>query len=434
MTITITDLNVRDIRFPTSDNLHGSDAIHVAPDYSCPYVTLKTDAAGLEGHGITFTLGRGNELCVAAIEVFESLVVGKTLESILADFAGFWHRVCNESQLRWLGPERGLIHMSVAAIINAIWDLYAKRENKTLWRLLADMSPQQIVDCIDFHHITDALTPSDALAILQESNPTKVERIAQLQEIGLPAYTSSAGWIGYDDNYRRAQCHKYLDDGFMAFKMKVGADLEDDIHRATIIRKEIGDDRHLMMDANQVWDVDQAITHMRELARFDPLWIEEPTSSDDVLGHAKIAKAIAPIGVATGECISNRIMFKQFLQSGAMQYCQIDACRVGGVNELLAIMLMAKKFCVPVCPHAGGVGLCNYVQHLSAFNFIAVAPSLDNVVLEFSDHLHEHFVDRLCVEHARYRLPSLPGYSITMRPESLAAYEFPGGEVWRNRR
>jgi len=433
MTITITDLTVRDIRFPTSDNLDGSDAIHTDPDYSCPYVTLITDAVDLEGHGITFTLGQGNELCVAAIETLKSQVIGRTLDSITVNFADFWHQLCNGSQLRWLGPERGLIHMSVAAVINAIWDLYAKQEGKALWRLLADMSPQQIVDCIDFHHITDVLSPGEALAILQENESTKAQRVQELQQIGLPAYTSSAGWMGYDEDYRRAQCRKYLADGFTMFKMKVGADLEDDIQRATIIREEIGDDLHLMMDANQVWDVDEAISQMKVLSRFNPLWIEEPTSPDDVLGHAKIAQAIAPVGVATGECISNRIMFKQFLQTGAMQFCQIDSCRVGGVNELLAIMLLAKKFNVPVCPHAGGVGLCNYVQHLSAFNYIAIAPSLENVVLEFSDHLHEHFVDRLRVENARYRLPSMPGYSITMKPDSLAAYEFPHGEVWQQR-
>ncbi len=430
---TIVDLTVRDIRFPTSDNLDGSDAIHVDPDYSCAYVTLITDSDGLEGHGITFTLGRGTELCVAAIESLKPLVLGNSLDAITGGFGDFWHQLCNESQLRWLGPERGLIHMSVAAIINAIWDLYAKQSGKPLWKLLADMTPGQIVDSIDFHHITDALTRDEAVAILAENEATKPQREQELLEIGLPAYTSSAGWMGYSDDYRRELCRKYLAEGFTSFKMKVGADLDDDIHRASIIREEIGSDCRLMMDANQVWDVDEAISQMAELARFEPLWIEEPTSPDDVLGHARIAKAIAPIGVATGECISNRIMFKQYLQSGAMQFCQIDSCRVGGVNELLAIMLLAAKYRIPVCPHAGGVGLCNYVQHLSAYNYIAISPSLDNVVLEFSDHLHEHFVDRLRVEQARYRLPTIPGYSITMHPESLAAYEFPRGSVWRNR-
>lgn len=433
MPITITNMTVRDIRFPTSDNLDGSDAIHVDPDYSCPYVTLTTDAAGLEGNGITFTLGRGNELCAAAIETLKDFVVGKTLESITADFAGFWCAICNDSQLRWLGPEKGVMHLAVAAIVNAVWDLYAKHESKPLWKLLADMSPQQIVDCIDFRHITDELTPDDALAILRESESTKDRREEELLGIGLPAYTSSAGWMGYDDDYRRAQCRKYLDDGFTWFKMKVGGDIEDDIRRAAIIREEIGDECRFMVDANQVWDVDQAIAHMKQLARFNPLWIEEPTSPDDVLGHAKIARALAPIGVATGEHIHNRVMFKQFLAAGAMQFCQIDSCRVGGVNELLAIMLMARKFHVPVCPHAGGVGLCNYVQHLSAFNYIAIAPALDNVVIEYSDHLHEHFVDRLNVDKARYWLPTAPGYSITMKDESLDTYEFPHGAIWKNR-
>lgn len=430
---TITNLIVRDIRFPTSDDLHGSDAIHVDPDYSCAYVTLMTDVEGLQGHGITFTLGRGTELCVAVIETLKTFVIGRTLESITADFAGFWHATCNESQLRWLGPERGLIHMSFAAVVNALWDLYAKQQGKPVWKLLADMSPEQLVSCVDFHHITDAITPAEAIELLKGNEATKPQREQELLEIGLPSYTSSAGWMGYSDDYRRELCQKYLRDGFKWFKMKVGADLDDDVHRATIIREEIGDECHLMMDANQVWDADQAIEQMRVLAQFNPVWIEEPTSPDDVLAHAKISKAVHPIGVATGEAISNRIMFKQFLQAGGMQFCQIDSCRVGGVNELIAIMLLAAKFKVPVCPHAGGVGLCNYIQHLSAFNYIAIAPTLENVVLEYSDHLHEHFIDRLRVEQARYRLPTMPGYSITMHEESLDRYEFPSGAVWKSR-
>ncbi|MCA9178723.1 MAG: fuconate dehydratase [Planctomycetales bacterium] len=426
-------VTVRDIRFPTSDDLHGSDAIHVDPDYSCAYVTLETDVPGLEGHGITFTLGRGTELCVAALNTLKRFVEGRELEDITADFGAFWHELCNESQLRWLGPERGLIHMSVAALINALWDLLAKQAGKPVWKLLADMSPEEIVRAIDFHHITDALTPTEALSMLRQHESTKLLREQELLEIGLPSYTSSAGWMGYSDEYRRKLCQKYLADGFQWFKMKVGADLDDDLHRAAIIREEIGDDCKLMMDANQVWDVDEAIRQMDVLKQFRPVWIEEPTSPDDVLGHARIAKAVAPIAVATGECLSNRIMFKQFLQAGAMQFCQIDSCRVGGVNELLAIMLMAAKFGVPVCPHAGGVGLCNYVQHLSAFNYIAISPSLENVVVEFSDHLHEHFVDRLRVERSRYRLPTLPGYSITMHDASLQDHEFPTGRVWQSR-
>ena len=429
----ITALAVRDIRFPTSDGLHGSDAIHTDPDYSCAYVTLKTDNDGQEGHGITFTLGRGTELCVAAIQSLAPLVVGKPLEDITNDFGAWWHNACNESQLRWLGPERGLIHMSFAGVVNAVWDLYAKQEGKPLWKLLSDMSPSELIRCVDFQYITDAITPEEAIEILAANVATRSAREAELLEIGLPAYTSSTGWIGYSDDHRRQLCQKYLADGFRWFKMKVGADLQDDIHRAMIIREEIGDDCHLMMDANQVWDVDRAIAHMGELARFNPVWIEEPTSPDDVLAHAAIAKGVAPIGVAAGEAISNRVMFKQYMQAGALQFCQIDSCRVGGVNELIAIMLLAKKFQVPVCPHAGGVGLCNYIQHLSAFNYIAVSPSLDNVVLEYSDHLHEHFVDRLRIENARYHLPTLAGYSITMNDESLRDHEFPDGVVWKNR-
>ena len=430
---TITNLTVRDIRFPTSDELHGSDAIHVDPDYSCAYVTLTTDVDELQGHGITFTLGRGTELCVAVIETLKRFVVGQSLESITGDFARWWHSTCHESQLRWLGPQRGLVHMSFAAVVNALWDLYAKQQGKPVWKLLADLTPEQLVSCVDFHHITDAITPEEAIDLLAANESTKADRERELLERGLPAYTSSAGWMGYADDHRRQLCRKYLGDGFRWFKMKVGADLADDIRRATIIRDEIGDQCQLMMDANQVWDADQAIGQMEQLARFNPVWIEEPTSPDDILAHARIARAIAPIGVATGEAISNQVMFKQFLQAGGMQFCQIDSCRVGGVNELLAIMLLAAKFNVPVCPHAGGVGLCNYIQHLSALNYIAIAPTLENVVLEYSDHLHEHFVHRLRVEDARYRLPVSPGYSITMKDESLDAHEFPGGAVWRQR-
>lgn len=426
----ITNLTVRDIRFPTSAGLHGSDAIHADPDYSCPYVTLATDAESLEGHGITFTLGRGNELCVAAIEALKHLVVGRTLESITGDLRGFWFGLANESQLRWLGPEKGVIHLAVAGIVNAVWDLYAKTEQKPLWKLLTDMPPEAIVDCIEFRHITDALTPEEALDILAANADTRADREAELRQIGLPAYTSSAGWIGYSDDEVRTRCRNYLDAGWSWFKMKVGRDVDDDVRRAGIIRDVIGNNGRLMVDANQVWSVDEAIEYMRYLAPFAPLWIEEPTSPDDILGHAAIAKAIAPIGVATGEVVQNRIMFKQFMQAGAMNFCQIDSCRLGGVNEVLAVLLLAAKFGIPVCPHAGGVGLCNYVQHLAAFNYIAVAPSLENVVLEYSDHLHEHFNDQVVIKNSRYQLPTLPGYSITMKPESLDVNEFPNGDVW----
>lgn len=429
--VTIVRITARDIRFPTSRHQDGSDAVHKDPDYSCAYVTLHTDAPGMEGHGITFTLGRGTELCVAAVESLKGLVVGKTLESITADFRAFWRCLTNESQLRWVGPEKGVIHLATAAIVNAVWDLYAKTEKKPVWKLVADMTPEQFVACVDFRHITDALTPDEALAILKANAATKTQREAELLKIGIPAYTTSAGWLGYSDDKMRKLLQQYMAKGWHRFKMKVGVDIADDVRRARLLREEVGPDGWLMVDANQVWEVDEAIAHMKQLAPFKPLWIEEPTSPDDVLGHAKIARGIAPIGVATGEVCQNRVMFKQFLEAGAMQFCQIDSCRLGGVNEVLAVLLLAAKFKVPVCPHAGGVGLCNYVQHLAAINYICVAPSLDKVVVEFADHLCEHFHDRVTLREGRYLLPTMPGYSITMKPESLDAHEFPNGTAWR---
>jgi L-fuconate dehydratase len=431
---TISHLTVRDIRFPTSRHLDGSDAVHHDPDYSCAYVTLTTDAAGLEGHGITFTLGRGTELCVAAVESLKSLVVGKTLDSITNDFRAFWRSLTNESQLRWVGPEKGVLHLATAAIVNAVWDLYAKKEKKPVWKLVADMTPEHLVACVDFRHITDALTPDEALALLKANAAGKAQREAELLQIGLPAYTTSAGWLGYSDDKMRKLLHHYMARGWRRFKMKVGVDIADDVRRARLIREEIGPDGWLMLDANQVWEVDEAIAHMKQLAPFRPLWIEEPTSPDDVLGHAKIARAIAPIGVATGEMCQNRVMFKQFMEAGGMSFCQIDSCRLGGVNEVLAVLLLAAKFRVPVCPHAGGVGLCNYVQHLAAINYIAISPSLEKVVVEYADHLTEHFFDPVVLREGRYRLPTAPGYSITMKPGSLEAHEFPNGREWRSAR
>lgn len=433
MTIKICELTVRDIRFPTSEGLHGSDAIHKDPDYATAYVTLQTDLPGLVGHGIAFTLGRGTEVCVAMIEALKPLVIGRELESIVADMRGFWFELSNESQLRWLGPEKGVLHLGVAAIVNAVWDLIAKKEGKPLWRLLADMSPQALVDCIEFRHITDALTPEEAIALLEENAASRNTRANELREIGMPSYTSSAGWMGYTDDEVRERCRRYMADGWSWFKMKVGADIDSEVRRAGIIRSEIGPGGKFMVDANQVWSVEEAIETMQHLAPFDPLWIEEPTSPDDILGHARIAKAIAPIGVATGECLHNRVMFKQFMQADAMSFCQIDSCRLGGVNEVIAVLLLAAKFGIPVCPHAGGVGLCEHVQHIAAFNYVAVSPRLDNVAIEYSDHLHEHFVDPVIMNNARYQLPSLPGYSVTMHETSLDDHEFPGGRIWRQR-
>ena len=431
MSNTITKIIVRDIRFPTSLTFDGSDAVNVDPDYSATYIVLETDNPGLRSYGLTFTNGRGNEICVAAVHALKHHLLGRTLESVVTDFAGFWLRITSDSQVRWLGPEKGVIHLAAGALVNAVWDLYARSEGKPVWKLLVDMSPEQIVSCIPFRHITDALTPQQAIEILRRNESTKALREAEMRAAGYPAYTTSAGWLGYSDQKVRQLVREGIADGWSHFKMKVGRDLADDIRRAAIIREEIGHDRKLMMDANQIWDVDQAIEWMKPLARFNPWWIEEPTSADDVLGHAKIAKAVAPIGVATGEACQNRVIFKQLLQAQAISFCQIDSCRLAGVNEVLAVMLMAAKFGVPVCPHAGGVGLCEYVQHLSLFDYIAVSASLENRITEYVDHLHEHFVYPVIMKDGRYLPPMDPGYSIEMKPRSLDYYEFPGGAAWR---
>ena len=427
----IVALEALDIRFPTSAQLDGSDAMNPDPDYSAAYVVLRTDRDdGIEGHGLTFTIGRGNELCVAAAHALAPLVVGLSLDAITADMGAFWRRMVGDSQLRWVGPEKGVLHLATAAVVNAVWDLWAKVEGKPLWKLLADMSPDELVRCIDFRYITDALTPAAAIVLLERNRSTRPQREAELARIGYPAYTTSAGWLGYSDERIRQLCREGLAGGWSHFKIKVGRDLGDDMRRAAIIREEIGPDRKLMMDANQVWEVHEAIASMKELARFDPWWIEEPTSPDDILGHAAIARAIAPIGVATGEQCQNRVMFKQLMQAGAIRFCQIDSCRLGGVNEVLAVLLLAAHFGIPVCPHAGGVGLCEYVQHLAIFDYLCVSASLEDRIVEYVDHLHEHFVDPVVVRGGRYMPPTAPGYSITMRPESLRSYAYPEGSAW----
>ncbi len=430
--MTIRKIVAKDIRFPTSRTLDGSDAMNPDPDYSAAYVILQTDSPeGLEGHGLTFTIGRGNELCVHAIQSLSSLLVGKTLESLTSDMAGFWRMITGDSQFRWLGPEKGVIHMATGAIVNAVWDLYAKSMRKPLWRLVADMSPEEFLSCIDFTYITDAITPEEALHLLREREPGKKEQIDRLLKHGYPAYTTSAGWLGYGDEKIRALCRQAKAEGWKHLKMKVGSDVVDDVRRAGIIREEIGYDMKLMMDANQKWNVEEAIDWIGHLAPFQPWWIEEPTSPDDVLGHKRIAEAIRPIKVATGEHCQNRVMFKQFLTSGALDICQIDSCRLGGVNEVLAVLLMAAKYHVPVCPHAGGVGLCEYVQHLSMIDAICISGSTEGRIIEYVDHLHEHFLDPVRMVHGAYMPPSAPGYSITMKPESLERFAFPGGEAWR---
>jgi L-fuconate dehydratase len=427
--ISITGIKVLDIRFPTSRSLDGSDAMNLDPDYSAAYLIIRTDS-GIEGHGLTFTIGRGNDICCAVVEMLGGQLVGRSLESLTSDLGAFWYQITGDSQIRWLGPEKGVVHLAAAAVINAVWDLYAKAEGKPLWKLLADMSPEQIVSVVPFRYITDAISPEEALEILRRQEATRAEREATIIENGYPAYTTSAGWLGYSDEKIRLLAREAIDEGWTHFKMKVGRRLEDDIRRAALIREEIGWERTLMMDANQVWDVSQAIEWMKELSRFNPLWIEEPTNPDDVLGHAAIARAVAPVGVATGEHCQNRVVFKQFLQAGAMSFCQIDSCRLAGVNEVLAVLLMAAKFNVPVCPHAGGVGLCEYVQHLSIFDYIAVSGSLEGRRIEYVDHLHEHFVEPVIIRNGCYMPPTAPGYSITIQPESLEKYEFPNGEIW----
>lgn len=431
MPLTIRSLDVFDLRFPTSRTLAGTDSMHPDPDYSAAYVLLRT-GNGPEGHGFTFTIGRGNDICVEAIRAFSPLVVGKRLRDITADFAGFWRSLATEGQLRWLGPEKGVIHISMAAIVNAVWDLYAKTEGKPVWKLLADMTPAQLVSCIDFRYITDALAPEEAIEILERSRSGKAAREAQLLRDDYPAYTTSVGWMGYTDDLVRDLCQKACAEGWRHFKVKVGAAPEEDARRLALVRSLIGPQRKLMADANQRWDVAEAIERVRALAPHDLWWIEEPTSPDDVLGHAAIAEAVRPlgIGVATGEHCQNRVVFKQLLQARAIDFCQIDSCRLGGVNENLAVILMAAKFGVPLCPHAGGVGLCELVQHLSMFDFIAVSGRTDDRVTEFVDHLHEHFEDPCRIRRGRYVAPMKPGYSSTILESSREAYSYPNGSIW----
>jgi L-fuconate dehydratase len=428
---TITGLHTFDIRFPTSRELDGSDAMNPDPDYSAAYVVIETNAEdGLEGHGFAFTIGRGNDVQAAAIRLLESYVVGRRLEETMADLGTMWKDMVHDSQLRWLGPEKGIMHMAISAVINALWDLKAKRVGKPVWKLLADLSPEEVVALVDFRYLTDALTPGEALAILRRAEPGKAAREEALRRNGYPGYTTTPGWLGYDDDKLRTLCKQAVDDGFTQIKLKVGGSLEDDIRRLGIARDAVGPNIRIAIDANQRWDVSTAIAWVRELAPFDPWWVEEPTSPDDVLGHATIARAIAPVRVATGEHVQNRVVFKQLLQTGAISYLQLDAARVAGVNENVAILLLAAKFGVPVCPHAGGVGLCELVQHLSMFDFVAVSGSLDNRVIEYVDHLHEHFLDPVTIRRGNYVAPTAPGFSASMRPQTLANYAYPDGPVW----
>ncbi len=419
----ITGLRTADLRFPTSQHLDGSDAMNPDPDYSAAYVVLETDGPH-EGHGLTFTIGRGNEICVAAIEALRPLVVGLDMAWVAEDMGRFWRHITSDSQLRWIGPDKGAIHLATGAVVNAVWDLWAKIEGKPVWALVADMSPEELVRCIDFRYLTDCITPEWALEFLTKQAEGKAERRAKLEATGYPCYTTSAGWLGYDDDKLRRLCREAVDAGFRHIKMKVGRDLADDIRRLTIARETVGPDINLMIDANQVWEVDQAIDWVKQLAFARPWFIEEPTSPDDIEGHRKIREAVAPIQVATGEMCQNRIIFKQLIMRGAIDVVQIDSCRLGGVNEILAVMLMAAKHGLKVCPHAGGVGLCEYVQHLSMIDYLCIAGTYEGRVIEYVDHLHEHFVEPCLIRDAAYMPPQLPGFSIEMKPASIAAYRF----------
>ena len=427
---TILGLDVVDVRFPTSRELDGSDAMNPDPDYSAAYVVVRT-TAGPEGHGFAFTIGRGTEVQVAAIRALEPVVAGLDVAATCADLGGLARRLVRDSQLRWLGPEKGVVHMAIGALVNALWDLAARRAGLPLWQLLARMPPEQLVDLVDFRYLTDALTPGEALALLRRGEDGRAEREAHLLEVGYPAYTTSPGWLGYDDAKLARLTREAVEAGFGQVKIKVGADLAEDVRRLRIAREAAGPGIALAVDANQRWDVPEAVAWISELAAFDLAWVEEPTSPDDVLGHAAIARAVSPVPVATGEHVQNRIVFKQLLQAGGVGVVQIDACRVGGVNENLAILLLAAKFGVPVCPHAGGVGLCELVQHLSMFDYVALTGTMDGRMIEYVDHLHEHFADPVRVERGRYLAPTAPGFSAQMHADSIARHTFPSGPVWR---
>lgn len=422
-------MRVIDLRFPTSREQIGSDAVNKDPDYSAAYCILDTDE-GIHGYGLTFTLGRGTELCVEAIRYLSRYAVGRAVSSIAEDFGAFSRSLTDDTQFRWLGPEKGVIHLATAALINAVWDLYARVEGKPLWQLLASMDPEQVARAIDFRYISDALTREEAVALLRERRGGIESRLEKLKASGYPAYTTSVGWFGFSDEKISRLCDEALEEGWTHFKLKVGGTPAEDLRRARLVRQKIGPSRKLMMDANQKWDVDEAILRTRELAEVDPWWMEEPTSPDDILGHARIRREVPNVRIATGEHCHNRVMFKQLMQVGAIDVCQIDSCRVAGVNENLAVILMASKFNIPVCPHAGGVGLCEYVQHLSAFDYLCVSASLENRVIEFVDHLHEHFVDPVRIRNGHYLLPEKPGYSIEIYPETLKDYSYPDGKVW----
>lgn len=425
----ITAVHEIDLRFPTSREAIGSDAVNKDPDYSAAYCILETNS-DLRGHGIAFTLGRGTDLCVQALQYLARFAVGRTLDSITGDFVAFFRELTCDTQYRWLGPEKGVVHLAAASLLNAVWDLWARAERKPLWKLLAEMPAEQLISTIDFRYITDVLRPEEALALLQERKRGMPERLAELERDGYPAYTTSVGWFGYSDAKIERLAQEALAEGWTHFKLKVGGEPLEDLRRARLVREKIGPQAKLMMDANQKWDVDEAIRCTQQLAEVGLWWMEEPTSPDDVLGHARIRRETG-VRIATGEHCQNRVMFKQLLQAHAIDVCQIDSCRLAGVNENLAVILMAAKFGIPVCPHAGGVGLCEMVQHLSAFDFLRASATLEDRVTEFVDHLHEHFVDPVRIRRGRYLLPQQPGYSTEIKTETIEQYRFPDGPVWK---
>ena len=428
----ITSLTAMDVRFPTSENLDGSDATNKDPDYSAAYIVIETEQ-GNTGYSLIFTIGRGNDICCTAVESMRHLVIGVDLADITADIGGFYNELRSDSQLRWLGPEKGVMHMAAGGVMNAAWDMWARAEGKPVWRLLADMSPEQFVDCLDFRYIDDALTRDEALAIVEKNQSSKQQRIQQLEENGYPAYTTSAGWLGYSDEKLERLCREAVAEGFEHIKLKVGESVEDDIRRCKIARETIGDEVKLMIDANQAWEVDQAIGWMQNLIPFKPWFIEEPTSPDDVFGHKQIRENIGEVKVATGEHCQNRVLFKQFIANDAIDIVQIDACRLGGLNEILTVCMLAAKYGKLVCPHAGGVGLCEYVQHISMIDYIQISADIGERVIEYVDHLHEHFEDPCEMSNGAYQVPRLPGFSVKMHESSLANFRYPNGAEWRSR-
>lgn len=399
------------------------------PDYSAAYIVLRT-TSGAQGHALVFTVGRGTEIQVAAVNSLASMVVGQRVDDLTADPGAVARRLVGDSQIRWLGPEKGVVHMAAGGLVNAVWDLAARRAGKPLWKLLADLTPEQLVGQVDFRYLRDALTEEDALALLRDAADGRAERERRLRAEGYPAYTTTPGWLGYDDEKLARLCREAVESGYRLIKLKVGGNLADDVRRMEIARRAVGPEIAIAVDANQIWGVPEAISWVRELSAFDPYWIEEPTSPDDVLGHAAVRRALTPVKVATGEHVHNAVMFKQLLQADAVDVVQIDACRVAGVNENLAILLLAAKFGVPVCPHAGGVGLCELVQHLAMFDFVALSGTTDDRAIEYVDHLHEHFADPVRIRDGRYLAPTVPGMSAEIIPGSLAAYRFPDGPEW----